>query len=276
MTLLRLENVSYCYPSGAMALSGINLQIEGAGLVLIAGSNGSGKTTLLKHLNGLLRPSSGRVFIGDTDTRESQVSDLAHIVATLFQRPDDQIFCGTVLEEVCFGPRNLGKADFQILARKALETCRVSFATGDNPFDLHPSERRWLAIASVLAMNTRYVALDEPTAGMGAEEKRVLAEIIVQMKLQDRVAVVSSHDLDFFLPLCDRIVLLHDGMLVFDGSPEALLERKDLNSLARKAGIRLPTVPRMARALRLAPAVYRVADLVDSVFSWHEEGSSDH
>lgn len=274
MTQVRFEAVSYCYPSGAEALNEINLQLDGSGgILLIAGRNGSGKTTLLKHVNGLLRPTSGRVVVGGADTRTKDSAELAHVVAMSFQRPDDQIFCATALEEVCFGPRNLGKPDYLLLGQRALERCHLSQRGGDNPFELHPSERRWLAIASVLAMDTPCVAMDEPTAGMGAGEKVLLEETIRQMRAEDKLILVSSHDLEFFLPLCERIVLLDAGAMIFDGAAADLFGRTDVRRLARRAGIRIPVIPRLARSLHLTPAIYRAVDLVDSLFSQYKEGT---
>ncbi|MDA2925816.1 energy-coupling factor ABC transporter ATP-binding protein [Acidobacteria bacterium AH-259-G07] len=267
MIELRLDRVQYSYSTGTQALNGITLHVKESEIVLITGRNGSGKTTLLKHLNGLLKPDHGTVIVNGIDTRTADVVSLAQFVALAFQNPDDQIFCNTVFEEVSFGPKNLSRANYERLVNSSLELTNLSSRARDNPYDLHPLERRWVSIASVLAMNTPCLALDEPTADMGYDEKLRLREILTQEKAKNKTILVSSHDINFFLPICDRIILLSTGNVLFDGPPARLLARQDVRTLCRCSGIAFPLIPRISKALGLSLTIYQTKDFLDQLFS---------
>ena len=164
---IAIQSIHFSYPSGVIALRGISLQILSGEKVAIIGQNGSGKTTLVKHLNGLLKPSSGSVLIGDWDTRDVPVNRLASRVGYVFQNPDDQLFQSKVWAEVAFGPKNLGWEPARIEQQVALaiEMVDLKNAVQLHPYDLSTGERKRVALASVLAMDTPIVVLDEPTTG---------------------------------------------------------------------------------------------------------------
>jgi energy-coupling factor transport system ATP-binding protein len=138
------------------ALRGVTLTLPPGVAVAIVGENGAGKTTLVKHFNGLLRPTSGSVVVGEWDTRRYTVAKLASRVGYVFQNPDDQLFARTVIKEVSFGPKNLGRseADAEAAARAALEAVGLADQADTHPYDLHLSQRKLLALAAVLAMHT--------------------------------------------------------------------------------------------------------------------------
>ena len=153
---IAIQSIHFSYPSGVIALRGISLQILSGEKVAIIGQNGSGKTTLVKHLNGLLKPSSGSVLIGDWDTRDVPVNRLASRVGYVFQNPDDQLFQSKVWAEVAFGPKNLGwePARIEQQVALALEMVDLKNAVQLHPYDLSTGERKRVALASVLAMDT--------------------------------------------------------------------------------------------------------------------------
>ena len=167
---IEFEGVSFAYPDGTRALTDLDLRIGAGESVAIVGQNGSGKSTLVRHLNGLLRPTTGRVLIGGLDIRPRHVARLAALVGLAFQNPDRQLFAGKVSGEVAFGPRNMGLRGRELEARvqAALEDVGLGDEAATNPYDLGYSRRKLLALASVLAMRTPILILDEPTTGQDA------------------------------------------------------------------------------------------------------------
>jgi energy-coupling factor transport system ATP-binding protein len=159
-----LEDVHYDYPTGVSAIRGVSLSLD-EGCVCIVGQNGAGKTTLARHLNGLLRPTRGRVLVRGKDTRKYSVAELAREVGLAFQNPDDQHFMSTVEEEVRFGPDNVGVSpeEARRLISSAIDLMGLEAVREKKPHDLGVPERKRVATASVIAMNTTAVVLDEPT-----------------------------------------------------------------------------------------------------------------
>jgi energy-coupling factor transport system ATP-binding protein len=255
---VKVEGLSYRYPQGVLALQGIDLSIEAGESLAIIGENGAGKTTLAKHLNGLLKPTQGRVLVGDLDTRQLSTAQLARFVSYLFQNPDDQLFERTVWREVAFGPRNLGCTPQEVEARtqRALETVGLLAHAQDNPFDLHPSERKLLALAATLAMEAPIILLDEPTTGLDHRTLEMIGRVVERLKEWGRTVIVISHDMDFCMEHCARIVLMAQGRVLADGPSQEVFAHGEL--LAR-AGVDPPQLVRLSQALGL-PGVPRQVD----------------
>jgi len=267
MIEIGFERVAFSYEGGYEAIKDISLCLSENKRILIAGKNGSGKTTLLKHMNGLLKPREGAVFINGIDTRSADVAELSEYVAIGFQEPSDQIFCETVFEEVSYGPRNLQKVNCEELVNDALMLTGLLALGNTHPYDLHPSDRRWLAIGSVIAMDAPCLALDEPTAGMCYGEKLRLQKIIDREWGKGKLIVISSHDVSFFWPLCDRVILLQNGAVGFDGTPLELLSNHNPAALFRRAQIAFPIISRMARSLGFSRPVARSDDFLNELFA---------
>lgn len=248
---ISIQDLTHTYRKEILALDGISLAIETGEFVLLVGRNGSGKTTLLKHLNGILKPSAGDVFVGELNTRFCSVPQLARYVALSFQNPDDQIFSNNVLEEVSFGPRNLRKENWQELALEALQLLSLEEYAHSHPYDLHPSKRKLLTIASAIAMDTPIVAFDEPTAGFDLKQKKVLKELMGWLKQRGKTVIIVSHDLDFFIGLCDSVVILDRGRLSFFGRINELAKRADHRLLFKRSGLSDPILWRMSRFVGL-------------------------
>jgi energy-coupling factor transport system ATP-binding protein len=225
-----LRNVTFAYPDGTEALRDVSLSIGNGERIALLGHNGSGKSTLARHLNGLLRPSSGEVWLDGEPTADLPVAELAGKAALLFQNPDDQICKGRVADEVAFGPRNLGFSPVRTgeLAADALALFGLDGYDEANPYDLGLSERKRLALASVVAMDTPLLVLDEPTAGLDSFETGLLASALDELGGQGRAVVLISHDMDFVAENCDRAVCLESGRLRFDGPVAELFAREDL------------------------------------------------
>ena len=194
---LRLVQVSFRYPAGPRALDGVDLLVRGGESVAIVGANGSGKSTLLHHLDGLLRPSAGRVLLDGQDTATWSVARMARRVGLAFQEPDRQIFAARVAEEVGFGPRNTGAsgAGLEAVVAAALDDVGLRGARDAHPGDLGTSARKLLTIASVLAMGTPVVAFDEPTVGLDAAGVRRVGALIGSLVASGRTVLAISHDL---------------------------------------------------------------------------------
>ena len=221
MTRLAVEGLGFVYPDGTRALDGVDLTIEPGASVAVIGQNGSGKSTLVRHLNGLLRPTEGRVLHDGADVVALRTAALAARVGIVFQNPDRQIFAGKVRDEVAFGPRMLGrgKAEAAAAGAAALEAVGLAEAIDTNPYDLGYSRRKLLAIASVLAMDTPVVVLDEPTTGQDARGIARVQQVIAKLVADGRTVVAISHDMRFVAESFGRVVVMGGGRILLDGSP---------------------------------------------------------
>ena len=225
MTTIALEHVTFDFPGPVRALDGVDLVISPGEVVALTGPNGSGKTTLLEHLDGLLRPASGRVLIDGRDAAGMRVSELARVVALGMADPARQIFGRTVLAEVGFGPRQLGGSSAEVsrVAREALELVGLVDAAAAHPGDLGAARRKLIVIASVVAMGTPVIALDEPTAGLDAGGQERARAVIDRLRTEGRSIVLAGHDLRFFAAVADRVVRLEHGRIASDGPPHTIL-----------------------------------------------------
>ena len=226
MPELAMESVVHVYERGSVrALDGVSLRISAGERVALIGQNGSGKTTLVRHLNGLLRPTSGRVSLDGRDAALMRVAQLARSVGLVFQDPDRQIFAGSVAAEVEFGPRNLGSrgAELRDAVDEALAAVGLSGEARTNPYDLGASRRKLLSLASVLAMRTPVLVLDEPTTGQDLRGGATVRGVIEAVHAEGRTVVAISHDMEFAASSFDRVVVMSAGRIVGDGPPAAVL-----------------------------------------------------
>jgi len=220
-TILRAEGLVHVYDGETRALDGVDLAIRRGERVAIVGQNGSGKSTLVRHFNGLLRPTEGRVLVGGRDTAGQRVAHLAATVGLAFQDPDRQIFAGKVRNEVAFGPQNLGRrgAELQTAIDEALVATGLDKDAQTNPYDLGFSRRKLLALASILAMGTPVVVLDEPTTGQDARGVERIHRIVADLSAAGRTVVAVSHDMRFVAEAFERVIVMRDGRIVLDGTP---------------------------------------------------------
>jgi energy-coupling factor transport system ATP-binding protein len=220
--VIEFEAVSFAYPDGTRALTDVGLRIEPGEVVAIVGQNGSGKSTLARHLNGLLRPSSGRVLLDELDIRTIHVARLAARVGLAFQNPDRQLFAGRVSAEVEFGPRNLGIRGLELSDRVsgALSAVGLNGVADANPYDLGYSRRKLLALASVLAMRTPIVILDEPTTGQDARGVSRVRAVVAAAAAEGRTVIAISHDMRFVAECFRRVIVMRAGQVVLDGAPD--------------------------------------------------------
>jgi len=197
---LATENLGFVYPDGTRALSEVSLSIAAGTRVAIIGQNGSGKSTLVRHFNGLLRATEGRVLVDGRAVGRTHVADLARLVGISFQNPDRQIFSANVRSEVSFGPRNIGVRGTELEQRvqRALAQVGLFDYADANPYDLGFSERKLLALASVIAMGTPAIVLDEPTTGQDADGvarvKLIVGELAGEEITEENILTLSIGD----------------------------------------------------------------------------------
>jgi len=231
---LRAEGIVHVYSDGGVrALDGVDLAIGAGERVALVGQNGSGKTTLVRHLNGLLRPSEGHVTVDGTDGATMTVAQLATRVGLVFQDPDRQIFAGSVRAEVEFGPRNLGRSGHELRAAvaDALAATGLTAEEDTNPYDLGASRRKLLAIASVLAMRTPVLVLDEPTTGQDARGLELVRSVVASVAGEGRTVIAISHDMRFVAEAFERVVVMREGRIILDGTPATVFGRDSWETL---------------------------------------------
>jgi energy-coupling factor transport system ATP-binding protein len=254
VTNLRLERVGYVYPDGTRALTGVDLSIETGALVAIVGGNGSGKSTLVRHLNGSLRPTEGRVFHDGQDIVGSRVAMLAATVGVVFQDPDLQIFAGMVADEVGLGPRVLGRSREEVerAVEDALDAVGLRDVAQHNPYDLGYSRRKLLAIASVLAMKTPVLVLDEPTTGQDVPGIARVRRLIAGVAASGRTVIAVSHDMRFVAETFGRVVVMGSGRVQLDGTPADVFAEPAWPTLA-STFLEPPLAARIGAALGVGP-----------------------
>jgi len=258
---IEIQDLHFTYPGGVEALRGISLEIEGGEQVALIGQNGSGKTTLVRHFNGLLLPTRGRVQIGDWDTADQTVARLAARVGYVFQNPDEQLFCKTVQDEITFGPKNLGYVPDRIvsLVEDALALTELADEKDTNPYDLSPTWRKMVAIASVVAMDTPLVIFDEPTTGQDAASVLRIAEVVAALKERGKTVLTITHDIDFCAENFDRIIALSQGKVLLDGSTHDVIDQSE--TLA-STYVDPPQLTRLGKSLGLPMAVRSKAEFL--------------
>jgi energy-coupling factor transport system ATP-binding protein len=222
VTQLLMDALVHVYAEGGVrALDGIDLRIGPGERVALIGQNGSGKSTLVRHLNGLLRPTAGRVWVDGADAAGFTVAQLARRVGLVFQDPDRQIFAGSVRAEVEFGPRNLGmdRAEREAAVEQALAAVGLQAEAHTNPYDLGVGRRKLLALASVLAMRTPVLVIDEPTTGQDRRGIERVRSVIDEAHREGRTIIAISHDMGFVAQDFQRVVVLGAGRVILDGPP---------------------------------------------------------
>jgi cobalt/nickel transport system ATP-binding protein len=243
------RGLRFAYPNGHVALDGLDLDLGHGERVAVLGPNGAGKTTLMLHLNGLLRASGGSLEVAGIEVRGRTLRELRARVGLVFQDPDDQLFMGSVREDVAFGPLNLGlpPAEVDRRVREALGAVRMEAAIERAPHELSMGERRRVAIATVLAMDPALLVLDEPSASLDPRGRRELLDVLERIP---RTLLVVTHDLPFAAELCERAVILSAGRVVADGPAARVIGDPELlarHDLELPAGFLLDAVVRRGR-----------------------------
>ncbi len=226
--LVRFMDVSFAYERGPEVLRDVNLEIGAGEIVAVLGPNGAGKTTLVKHAIGLLKPSGGRVLVDGQDTGQMSIAEIANTLGYVFQSPSHMLFASSVTEELSFGPRNLGHGREQIEreVEYALEIMNLSGMGQDPPLALSFGQQKRVSIAAILAMRSRILIMDEPTAGQDYKNYMDFMDSILTTPGFEAVIFIT-HDIDLALVYANRVLLVADGRMVADGPPEEVLRDFD-------------------------------------------------
>lgn len=279
---LLLNHVEHVYGKGTafekVALYDINLQINEGEFIGLIGHTGSGKSTLIQHLNGLLKPTDGGVYYNGEDINEKGFSKkkLRSKVGIVFQYPEQQLFETTVLEDVKFGPKNLGLDNLEIDMRsyEALKQVGISEELLDvSPFELSGGQKRRVAIAGVLAMQPEILILDEPTAGLDPEGKDEILDLIEKLHQERKITViVVSHSMEDMGKYAERLIVMDSGCIAYDGTPEEVFSH--YNEL-EKIGILAPQVTYVVEGLaqkgiRLPHNAINVKQAADAILAYQK------
>jgi len=226
--LVHFEQVSFGYEKEQTVLHGIDLDIRRGDVIAVLGPNGAGKTTFVKHAIGLLKPRSGRVLVAGRDTREATVAQIAGTLGYVFQSPSHMLFAPTVHEELAFGPTNL-KHPRELIeqeVKEALITVNLIEKEQDPPLSLSFGQQKRVSIAAILAMRSRVLIMDEPTAGQDYQNYMNFMDAILQMPGFEAILFIT-HDVDLAVIYANRILLIAEGRLVADGAPQEVLSDQD-------------------------------------------------
>lgn len=278
---IKIENLTYVYNPGSpfetKALDNVNIEIKDGEFIGLIGHTGSGKSTLTQHLNGLIKPTSGKIIINGTDiTKEGvKLRDIRRKVGLVFQYPEHQLFEETIYKDIAFGPLNLGLSEAEVEERvkEAMELVRLPYEElkDRSPFELSGGQRRRVAIAGVFAMKPEVLILDEPTAGLDPRSRDELLEEIKNLHSRYKSTVILvSHSMEDIAKLVDRIIVMHRGKVALLGTPrEVFQEVETLESI----GLGAPQISYLIRALKakgidLKGDIFTVEEAKEEILRW--------
>ena len=255
---IQVKNLEHIYnpglPHESKALDDVSFEIEDGQFVGIIGHTGSGKSTLVQHLNGLLKPTSGQIIVDDEDLTAEGISliDVRKRVGLVFQYPEYQLFEETVAKDISFGPRNLGLNEYEILERvkEAMELVNLPYEqfAEKSPFDLSGGQKRRVAIAGVIAMKPKILILDEPTAGLDPKAHQDVLKMIKDIHNKEgNITIFVSHNMNDVAKLSDKILVMHGGKCVLQGTPKEVFAKDDY---LKEIGLDLPDVTQLLQNLQ--------------------------
>ena len=243
---LSLKNVSFSYPSGVSALKNVSFEAYAGELVTLVGRNGAGKTTVTKLINGLLKASSGNIFIDGKDTSNMKISQIAHYVSTLFQNPDRQLCKDTVLEEVAFSCILLGESvkDANDHAMQMIE--KLNLDPKASPFMLSRGQRQMVALAATVVTKPKILVLDEPTCGLDYMECLRIMQVVEDLRDHGCCIIMVCHDMEVVLDFATRLIVVNDGKILEDGSISCVFEN---NAICDEAALCAPLLCAVSQGL---------------------------
>lgn len=250
--LFRIENLTYEYSDGTLALDDISLGFRKAERIALLGTNGSGKTTLLNHFNGILKPTSGKIYFEEKPLKyvAKSLLELRQRVGFVFQDPNDQLFAPTVKQDVAFGPLNLGQKPEQVkeLVDEALETVGMIEFKEKPPHFLSLGQKKRVALAGVLAMKPEVIIMDEPTSNLDPRATSEILHLLLRLNKESGITLLlATHDVDMVPLFADKLLILNKGKLVSEGSPKTIFS--DTN-LIRSVNLRSPRLTHLFEVLK--------------------------
>jgi cobalt/nickel transport system ATP-binding protein len=250
--IFHLENLSHRYSDGTLALDDVSLDFERGDRIALLGTNGSGKTTLLNHLNGILKPTSGKIFYQDQPLKYDSKSllQLRRHVGFVFQDPNDQLFASTVKQDVAFGPLNLGLSTDKVkeIVNEALAVVGMTEFADKPPHFLSLGQKKRVALAGVLAMQPEVIIMDEPTSNLDPRATSEILHLLLQLNKERVITLLlATHDVDMVPLFAKKLCILNKGRLVSNGTPKETFSNTEL---IRKVNLRSPRITHLFEVLR--------------------------
>lgn len=261
MGCIEFQSASFRYPNGTLANEALNLRIEEGERVAIIGQNGAGKTTAVKMMNGLHKPTQGDVLVNGVNTKDRTTAQISHMVGYVFQNPDDQIFNTTVRAELEFWPKYQKMSQEEIDARvqRAVEMTDIAPYLELNPYEIPYSTKKFVSIAAILAVQTPYLVLDEPTAGQDIHGVNCLVKMMDTLRTEGRGVIVITHDMEFVARNFDRVIVMAHRHIIADGPVHQVFQKEDV---LHAAAIKKPQIGQLAASLGHPDILYS-EDLVN-------------
>ncbi|SCG85251.1 ATP-binding cassette domain-containing protein [Methanobacterium congolense] len=250
MNVIETQDIVYEYPDGTKALENVNFKVDEGKIVALLGPNGAGKSTLFLHFNGILKPSSGKILFNGSpvDYNKKNLMKLRQNVGIVFQNPDDQLFAPTVMEDVAFGPMNIGLSKEEIEKRVKDSLKRVGMEGFEKkpPHHLSGGQKKRVAIAGILAMDPKIMVLDEPTSGLDPKGASQIMRLLYELNEDGMTIIISTHDVDLVPLYASTVYIISHGNIIKEGNPRTVFG--DVETI-RKANLRLPRIAHLMEIL---------------------------
>lgn len=262
MGAIELRNVTFAYPNGHIANENLNLTINSGERVAIVGQNGAGKTTAVKLMNGLNKPTKGDVFVDGLNTKDKTTAQISSYVGYVFQNPDDQIFNSNVRKEIEYMLHYLKLDQTEINRRvdRAVELTGIRDYLHMNPYDVPYSTRKFISIAAILAIETPYIILDEPTAGQDLSGIQVLKQLMDVLQSEGKSVITITHDMEFVADHFTRVVAMANKQIIADGTAKEIFWNEDI---VKESRIKKPQIGELASELELGNHILFRQELVE-------------
>ena len=264
--IITVKDVKFSYPAGVKAINDVSLEIQRGERVALLGPNGSGKSTLILLIAGLLSPQKGEIKVFDQDTKSKSFQKLRQKIGIVFQDPDDQLFNQTVIEDVAYGPRNLGLPAETIQERceHILEDIGISHLKNRPPHRLSFGEKKKVSLATALVLRPELLILDEPTANLDLLSRRGLIDLLNELNAEGTTIVISTHDVEALPELADRVIVVSHGSLLGGGEMHKVLQDA---ALLESAGLELPSIARLFTRLQSSGLVSEIPITYDEALN---------
>lgn len=248
--IVTVQNLCYCYPDGTKAVNDVSLELYSGEFIALIGQNGCGKTTFSKVLNGIFKPTSGKVIVDGLDTMQPKVKKkLVMSIGYVFQNPDHQLFNNNVFDEIAYAPRNVGCSETEVRERVA-EAARIAGVKADlfteHPFFLTKGLRQRVAIASILSLKPKVIIVDEPTTGQDYRQSIEIMEFLKELNEQHgHTIIIITHEMDIVAQYARRAVVMHHGNMLMDGPVKEVFAA---HGILQQASLKPPALTALAQA----------------------------
>lgn len=264
MDIIEFKNVDFEYPNGVSAVENVSFKIKKGENIAIVGQNGAGKTTTVKMINGLLKPTKGNIIVKGKNTKDFSTAQLSRDAGYVFQNPDDQIFHNTVREEIEFGPKVLGFSEEKAkkVVDSAIKLSGLKNELDENPYNLSQAIRKLVTIASVIAMDTDIIILDEPTAGQDYFGLTRLENILTKLKENGKTIITITHDMEYVANNFQTVFVMANRTLLKIGNPQYIFNNDELLDISM---LKRPYISLISHKLGIDTNPIKTEELIDYI-----------